>query len=410
MKLILFCHPQFMRSQSMPRFAGMLRRAYEERGIQVETWAPQARFRRLIARGPAAKWAGYLDQYLLFPQFVRNRLKHVGSDTLFVFCDQAMGPWIPLVANRPHVVHAHDMLALRSALGDIPENPTSWTGRVYQRYIRRGIRRARHFISISNKTREDLHRFADVRPVTSEVVHNGLNFPYSRMSATEASATLAAAGLPAEERGMLLHVGGAQWYKNLRGVIALYSRYVEQHDSPLALWCISPQPKPEIRALIGAIPAKGKVLFCGDIDNRVLQAAYSHARALLFPSLAEGFGWPLIEAAACGCAALTTDEPPMNEIGGPRAVYLPRLHWDENLHAWASRAAQALDVLLAKIAAEGAEEAEQAAQWARRFDGARTIDRYLEIYRAIINRPPEEAPHRGLTGSTLENARTDETL
>jgi glycosyltransferase involved in cell wall biosynthesis len=126
--------------------------------------------------------------------------------------------------------------------------------------------------------------------------------------------------------------------------------------------------------------------------------------------LAEGFGWPLIEAAACGCPALTTDEPPMNEIAGPRTVYLPRLHRDESLHAWAARAAEALNVLLAKAAAEGAEEAEQAAQWTRRFDGARTIDRYLEIYRAIINRPPEEATHRGLTGSTLENTRTDETL
>jgi glycosyltransferase involved in cell wall biosynthesis len=408
MKLILFCHPQFMRSQSMPRFARMLQEAYEARGIQVDAWSPQARFRRLIARGAAAKWAGYLDQYLLFPLSVRRRLKHVAPETLFVFCDQAMGPWIPLVADRPHVVHAHDLLALRSALGDIPENPTSWTGRVYQRFIRRGVRHAAHFISVSNKTREDLHRFAGVRPLTSEVVHNGLNYPYSRMSATEARGTLAAAGFPAAEHGMLLHVGSGQWYKNLRGVIALYACYVERHDSPLPLWCIGPQPGPEVRELMRTIPAQGKVLFFSKIENRTLQALYSHARALLFPSLAEGFGWPLIEAAACGCAALTTAEPPMSEISGPRAAHVSRLQLHEDLRAWASRAAQVLDALLDKVAAEGSAAVEQSSRWAARFDGNKTIDRYLEIYRTIIELPPAgAAKNRRPTAPVLQDAHTE---
>lgn len=404
MRVVLFCHPEFMRSQSMPRFAGMLEAAYRARGFDVQRWLPTARVYKWFRGGGAAagKWAGYIDQYLLFPMWVRRQLKRVSSDTLFVFCDQAMGPWIPLVADRPHVVHVHDLLALRSALGDIPENPTSLTGKVYQRFIRRGVRRARHFISISYKTREDLHRFAGVKPAISEVVYNGLNFPYTRLASKAAQETLAAAGLPVEKRGMLLHIGGAQWYKNLRGVIALYARYAATNPNPLPLWCISPPPSAQIAAMIQTVPAAGRVLFFRNLSNDTLQAAYSHARALLFPSLAEGFGWPLIEAGACGCPVLTTDEPPMSEIAGPCALYLPKLRPCDDLLEWASRGAGELESLLSKGNAELTDEAEQSAQWARRFDPNKAIESYLEIYRTIMESYMEKEAARWPSTTSMQ--------
>jgi glycosyltransferase involved in cell wall biosynthesis len=384
MRIVLFCHPDFISSQSMPRFANMLCEAYTARGIEVRKWAPEAHLRKWFRNEFAGKWAGYVDQYVLFPLWVRRQLKHVPADTLFVFCDQALGPWVPLVADRPHVVHAHDLLALRSALGDIRENPTSLTGKIYQRFIRRGARRSRHFICISHKTRADLHRFMGVNPAVSEVVYNGLNYPYSRLPPEHAKAALAAAGLPVEEQGMLLHIGHGQWYKNLRGVIALYARYAADQHEPLPLWCISPPPRAEIQVLLHQVPRPGRVRFFQNLDSRTVQAAYSHARALLFPSLEEGFGWPLIEATACGCPVLTTDHPPMSEIAGPVAAYVPRLQPHEDLDVWAKGAARVLQSLLRRSASERSDDLRQAAQWIQRFDADRTIDRYLEIYRSII--------------------------
>ncbi len=384
MRIVLFCHPDFMRSQSMPRFANMLQAAYTARGIEVKKWTAQAVFRKWFRSEFAGKWAGYIDQYILFPLWVRRQLQHTPADTLFVFCDQALGPWVPLVAARPHVVHAHDLLALRSALGDIPENPTSLTGRIYQRYIRRGARHGRHFIAISHKTRDDLHHFMGVQPVVSEVVYNGLNYPYSRLPPEVACETLAAAGLPVDARGMLLHIGGAQWYKNLRGVIALYARYAASHAQPLPLWCISPPPRGRILQALREVPPAGRVEFFQNVTNQTLQAAYSQARALLFPSLEEGFGWPLIEAAACGCPVLTTDRPPMNEVAGPRAAYVARLRSDQDVQQWATEAAKALECLLSRPEAERNADVEEAVRWAERFDAGRTIDRYLEIYQQVV--------------------------
>jgi glycosyltransferase involved in cell wall biosynthesis len=384
MKMVLFCHPDFLPSQSMPRFAHMLKSSYEARGHQVEIWSPRARFYKLMAWSRLAKWAGYVDQYLLFPRWVRAALRSADADTLYVFCDQALGPWIPLIGNRPHVVHVHDMLALRSALGDIKENPTSLTGRIYQRYIRRGFRHARHFISVSKKTRDDLHRFGNVAPTTSEYVYNALSYPYRRLPESDAREILQRAGLPVPPHRMLLHLGGGQWYKNLPGVVAIYAQYARQVPDPLPLWCISRKPSDAVKAQLAQVPKNGQVFFYSNLENRTLQAAYSYARVFLLPSLAEGFGWPIIEALACGCPVITTGEPPMNEVAGGDAHYIPRLQAGEDLQEWAARSVPVLREVLSAATSAPAANSERANEWAARFSADKAIEAYLSIYERIL--------------------------
>jgi glycosyltransferase involved in cell wall biosynthesis len=384
MKLVIFCHPPFMASQSMPRFAHMLQRSYEALGHEVTMLAPQPRFHRLFAGHPYAKWGGYIDQYLIFPRQVRRSLAAAPPDTMFVFADQALGPWMPLLNNRPHVVHVHDLLNLRSALGEGPGHVTSFSGRIYQRYIRHGFRKARHFISVSKKTREDLHKYGEVDALTSEVVYNGLSFPYTPMPGSDAFDKLKAAGFPVEAHGMLLNVGGGQWYKNCRGLFALYARYVSAVTDPLPLWCIGPKPRGAIARQIEKIPPAGRVLFFQNLDNLTLQAAYSHARVLLFPSFAEGFGWPIIEAQSCGCPVITTDDPPMNEVGGAAARYIPRLQVTADIGEWAAHGASVLREVLAMNPSERQKVIDDGIEWVKRFNATSAITRYLEIYQQIF--------------------------
>lgn len=138
MNLVFFTHPAFLGHQSMPRFAKMLEDGMKQRGHSVARWSPRPRLFALPSPRALRKWLGYIDQYFLFPIEVRSRIKDTIPDTLFVFADNALGPWVPLVKNRFHVIHCHDFLAQKSALGQISENPTSWTGRLYQKFIRRG--------------------------------------------------------------------------------------------------------------------------------------------------------------------------------------------------------------------------------------------------------------------------------
>jgi glycosyltransferase involved in cell wall biosynthesis len=374
-----------MNSQSMPRFARMLEEAYRERGHQVEVWSPQAKMYALLPKGRLSKWAGYIDQYIIFPLWVRKQLKMQPANTLYVFCDQALGPWVPLVKSKPHVVHVHDLLALRSALGDIPENPTQWSGRVYQHYIRQGFKQAKHFISISKKTRDDLHNFGEVSPVTSEVVYNGLNYPYAPMLQSDAIAVLKQAGLPVKPEGMLLHLGGSQWYKNLSGVVRLYIEYAKSEANPLPLWCISPSPNAKVQMLLKELPVQGQVLFFQGIDNQALQAAYSTAHAFIFPSFAEGFGWPIIEAQASGCLVLTTDAAPMNEIGGPATSYIPLLKLTDDPDAWALKGSEALKLILNTPEIQRIALVEKGLAHAAQFNADDAIEGYLKTYQQVLS-------------------------
>ena len=148
----------------MPRYANMLAKGLEDRGHSVRVWMPASWFSSLPFPSSIKKWLGYLDQYIIFPVLVRMRLMRCDDDTLFVFTDQALGPWVPLVANRPHVIHCHDLLAQQSALGLLAGNRVGWTGRKYQAYIRKGFSRGKNFISVSQKTRDDLHELLNTTP------------------------------------------------------------------------------------------------------------------------------------------------------------------------------------------------------------------------------------------------------
>ena len=187
---------------------------------------------------------------------------------------------------------------------------------------------------------------------------------------------------------MLLHVGGGQWYKNLPGVIQLYAHYAAEVDAPLPLWCVSPEPNAAVRRALHDVPAARKVLFFNNVESRVLQAAYSMADAFVFPSLAEGFGWPLIEAQACGCPVITTDEAPMNEVGGDAAEYLPRLNVGDDIDLWATNGARRLVKVLSRTPEEKRRVAERGAVWAAQFSVDKAIDSYLAIYRRVLSLTP----------------------
>ncbi|MFD2934220.1 glycosyltransferase [Spirosoma flavum] len=385
MHIVFFAHPSFLNHQSMPRFARVLAEGMKERGHKVELWSPQARFFRLPSLSVMRKWLGYIDQYIVFPREVRIRLKQCPPNTLFVLTDNALGPYVPFIADRPHVIHCHDFLAQRSALGEIRENPTSWTGRSYQAFIRRGYSKGKRFIYTSRKTQEDLHRFLPQPPLTSEVVYNYLNQSFVPSDVAGSRRLLGSRFGLDLAAGYLLHVGGNIWYKNRLGVIDIYDAWRSTDEVKLPLLLIGEVPDSNLIKRQELSPFKTDIHFFSGIEDEFVRLAYAGASVFIFPSLAEGFGWPIAEAMASGCPVITTDEAPMTEVAGKAGFLIPRRpHAPSKVDVWATEAAKVVKKVLRLSPAEYEEVIQSGLKNSERFDQKKTLDRIEQIYQKIV--------------------------
>lgn len=319
-RVLLIGNYENLRSQSMQRFAEMLRAGLMAAGHEVRLVRPPVWLGRICRNEKGlGKWIGYIDRFLLYPSLLRRQIRW--ADVAHI-CDQANAVYVTSVSGKPHLVTCHDMLAIRAALGDIAEASVGASGRIYQRWILRSLRKAQAIATVSAQTGEELRRVAGVAPHRVAIVMNALNYPYRPMPVAEAETHLSALGLSDASR-FFLHVGGNQWYKNRSGVLRLFAELAKLPGFRGHRLVMVGKPwTEEVRQLAANLNLHDRALERAEVSNEQLRALYSSAEALLFPSLQEGFGWPIAEAQACGCPVVTTSGRPMTDVGGSAAIYI----------------------------------------------------------------------------------------
>ncbi|MGY1604117.1 glycosyltransferase family 4 protein [Geodermatophilus sp. SYSU D00815] len=119
---------------------------------------------------------------------------------------------------------------------------------------------------------------------------------------------------------------------------------------------------------------EGRVRVLGRLDDRDLAAVLPNAAALVVPSLAEGFGLPVVEGMAAGVPVVTSEDPALLEVGGPAAVAAPT--GDPDGLADALRRVCGDAGLRAAVVAAGRERAAG-------YTWAATAQRHLEVYRRV---------------------------
>jgi glycosyltransferase involved in cell wall biosynthesis len=133
---------------------------------------------------------------------------------------------------------------------------------------------------------------------------------------------------------------------------------------------------PELRSLAEHLGLGERIVEVAMPDNELLEALYSTAMVLLYPSRFEGFGWPIIEAQACGCPVICSDHEPMSEVGGDAAMLM-----DVD-----DEPAMARALLRLNNPAERARWSEKSLSNAERFRAEEMIARYIELYRSLSPR------------------------
>lgn len=370
MKVLLIGNYEPDRIQSMDLFTSMLKNYLTQFGHQVSVIRPTPWLGRFCPSSNLfSKWLGYIDKLILFPPKLRQALSW--ADVIHI-CDHGNAIYTKYLQNIPHVITCHDLLAIRSGLGEFPEYKTGWTGKILQQMIMKGLNQAQKVACVSEQTKSDLIRLSSLKENAISVIPLGLNYAYTPMATIEVKQYLQALGIPQDCR-FLLHVGANHWYKNRLGVLAIFERLMlKLKQSEFYLVMVGKPMTEAMHKFIQTHNLTQKVIELVEVKNEDLQALYSSAIALVFPSLQEGFGWPIIEAQACGCLVFTSNRPPMNDVGGEAAIYIEPDNPDQ-------AAEKILDYLPAieKFKLQGLANS-------RIFTAEKMIEKYIEFYHQAI--------------------------
>lgn len=258
----------------------------------VEPVQPHLPKRRI--RGLRLAW-----EQTILPARTRKRLLWSPSGT---------GP----ISKSHQVVTMHDLAAI-----DHPEwtNPTiaRWQRILYPKLLRS----VRHIIAISDFTKGRICDQFTIPPSKVTVVHHGVSEHLYPRPQSEQDAARNALNLGNQRFALAL--GTLEPRKNLTRLIQAWDTISGQH--PDVILVIAGAAGSEKYFGTGGVPRiKTTAKLLGFIPEQLLAPLYSAAELVAYPSLYEGFGWPPLEALACGAPVLASNTTAMPEVLGNAAL------------------------------------------------------------------------------------------
>jgi glycosyltransferase involved in cell wall biosynthesis len=205
----------------------------------------------------------------------------------------------PLFSRFPSIVTVHDLTHLHYY---------DRARRLYYNSVFRPLyRNCTAIICVSNYTRDEFLEWSGVPGERVHVVYNSVDPAFT--------ASQPKAALPFR---YVLYPGNHRWYKNLARLVAAYARSSLPNEGiKLAL---TGQPDEGLTKLAAASGVADRLHFLGRVPEGEMPGLYRGAEAIVFVSLYEGFGIPILEAFASGTPVLTSTVSAMPEVAGDAAL------------------------------------------------------------------------------------------
>ncbi len=237
---------------------------------------------------------GPLYHLALLRTLNQNRPDHFLALTSYV---------VPAFYRGPTTLFVHDLVAFL-----FPEDHHRWAGFVERHTLGRALKNATEIACVSTHTESDLLQlFPIAREKPRVLAHPGL------VSTLQAHS-------PTTPENYLLMVGTLEPRKNHRLIFEIFPE-LATHFSDLTLKIVGASgwnPHEVMKNFPENL--KNRIKFCGRIDDPTLAGLYQNAQALLFPSIYEGFGMPVLEALALGCPVISSNRASLPEVTGDAAL------------------------------------------------------------------------------------------
>jgi glycosyltransferase involved in cell wall biosynthesis len=205
------------------------------------------------------------------------------------------------LAGRRLVLNVHDLDTV-----DAPHRYSKRSRRYFNGLLRLLVRRASRIIVPSRHTAQRLEaRFAVGEK--ADVIPYGVSNAFAAVQA----------GAPGER--FILYTGGYAHRKDVPSLLAIFARIADDGYPGKLVLTGGPWPSEEILAQL-PLGVRERVRFTGRVDDAALAELYATADLLLYPSLMEGFGFPVVEAMVAGCPVVSTTAGSLPELAGSAAL------------------------------------------------------------------------------------------
>lgn len=207
----------------------------------------------------------------------------------------------------PTIVTIHDVIFKR-----YPKQYGFWDRKVYNFKTKLAILESDKVISISEQTQEDLINFYQLNIDKSALIYQSCN---QRFIDFEEYVSL-------NNRDYFLYVGSVIERKNLLNIVKALKAIQEKDRKKLVIIGTGKKYFQKVKDYISKNELHNWIEWKGQISNEELLQWYSNAIALIYPSIFEGFGIPVIESLHCGTPVITSNLSSLKEAGGKASILI----------------------------------------------------------------------------------------
>jgi glycosyltransferase involved in cell wall biosynthesis len=202
----------------------------------------------------------------------------------------------------------------------------SWKRRLWHVFInpKKICARADKIIAVSDSTRNDLVDLYKIDPKKIKTIHSGVADKFKVISRNDEK-LIAAKDKYKLPYKFILYLGTIEPRKNIEGIIQAYDQLrktAELSDYKLIIAGSAGWLSKKIFSAIGNSEFRGDIKAINFIDDADKPYVYNLASLFIYPSLFEGFGFPVLEAMACGIPVITSNNSSLPEIAGGASILI----------------------------------------------------------------------------------------
>jgi len=246
--------------------------------------------------------------FLFFEIGIRRALKREKIDVFF-----SPDGWLCLGTKIPTLNVIHDLNFVH-----YPQFNTFWVRQYYHFFFPRFARKSSFLATVSEFSKQDIVENYGVESDKIVVTYNGVAEDFFEISEDEKKITQQKLtnGIP-----YFVFVGTANKRKNVVNILQAFDVFQKKgHNAKLVFAGSNKYWDKEMTSVLRRMQFNKDVIFTGYLSTTELNKVISASFSLLYPSLFEGFGIPIIEAFACGVPVITSCTSSMPEIAGDAAV------------------------------------------------------------------------------------------